>query len=135
MDMFGIGNALQANAELLFQMCRRTGRTTIMLSSLKDGDRVIVLDQTEGVRLKRLLAEQRLNVEILVCPPDCWYTLAGRPKSIGRTVMSHEFVEAFYRSAMKQAACDLDMVASRLSGDSSTLRATPIKSFVDWRIE
>ena len=42
MDHFGIGAALLGAANIYFNSARQTGRTTSLIESVKDGDRIIV---------------------------------------------------------------------------------------------
>ena len=70
MDLFGIGNAMKAAVEICFVSCRGTGRTTHMLKSLKDGDRIVFATLREKERVVRLCREQGLQVECLFYNPD-----------------------------------------------------------------
>ena len=47
MDHFGIGAAFRAMANVYITSARRTGRTTSLLESLKDGDRVVFASSRE----------------------------------------------------------------------------------------
>lgn len=115
-DFFGIGQALHAVAQVYFLSARRTGRTTTLLESLKDGDRVIVITVQEQRRLQRELRDRKLTVEVCVNDParlDLLFNY-GTPK--GRTIFDHTWVEQFYIRAQYDAANLLDRMHRDLSG-------------------
>ena len=58
MDAFGIGQAMEGTALTYFRASRQTGRTTSMIESLKDGDRVVFRTAGERDRVMRLLKER-----------------------------------------------------------------------------
>lgn len=63
MDSFGIGAALKGAALIYFQASRRTGRTTSLVESLKDGDRVIFTNSNEADRVKRICYELGIKIK------------------------------------------------------------------------
>lgn len=58
MDHYGIGNAIKGIVGAYAESARRTGRTTSLVESVKDGDRVIFTNGREADRVKRLCAER-----------------------------------------------------------------------------
>ena len=54
MDHFGIGAAMRGMALTYIQSARRTGRTTSVVESVKDGDRIVFADRREAERVRRL---------------------------------------------------------------------------------
>lgn len=116
MDAFGIGAALRGAANIYFHGARQTGRTTLLLESLKDGDRVVCPTQKEVDWLSRRAKEYGLKVDFIVIDPrkpeDCF----KHPTSKGRTVFEHTWVEQFYQEALDKAARDIDNLQTGSSG-------------------
>lgn len=116
MDHFGIGQAMKGMACGYFSASRGTGRTTSLIESLKDGDRVVCLTSREADRLKRLCQERRLTVELMVVDPknpDMVFS-KGRPQ--GRTIFDHSWVEQYYLLAIEAAALQIDHLQRQSSG-------------------
>lgn len=115
MDHYGIGNALMGAARIYFQTARQTGRTTSLLQSLKDGDRIATNLPQEAARLRRELAHRGLKVEVIVLDtahPDP--TRFGTPQ--GRTLLDHTWVEQFYVQALQRAAREVDEIQALMTG-------------------
>ena len=115
MDIFGIGNALKGTASTYYLASRRTGRTTMMIESVRDGDRIIFSDNKEARRVERLLKERNLDVE-------CRVLIIGENDKLkfgtaqGRTIFDHSWVEQFYLYALKQTESEIDFIQKELSG-------------------
>lgn len=126
MDHFGIGGALMAQARTYFQASRRTGRTTSLVDSLKNGDRVVFLTRREGDRVKRLCQERGVKIEIIVSPPSGLDRLfcGATPSGDERTIFDHNWVEKFYENALTGAANDIDHLQKQLSGFGAPHRET-----------
>ena len=116
MDAYGIGAALQGAARIYFQSARRTGRTTALLESLKDGDRVIFSDSREADRVGRLARELGVKIQCLVIDPKDPRRLFERGTSEGRTIFDHSWVEAWYMQALQGASMELDHLQRESSG-------------------
>jgi hypothetical protein len=115
MDHFGIGAALKGAARICFTCARRTGRTTSLLNSLKDGDRIVTLDGREAERLRRELRQRKLEVDVVVLDPARPEPMRyGTP--VGRTLFDHMWVERFYELAIEQASADIDGLQAAMSG-------------------
>lgn len=114
-DIFGIYNGLKATQTLYFTLSRRSGRTTSMLESLKNGDRVIFLNSKQA-RLFEILAKER-NLEI-----ECRVLTINEnpfdkfPPSKGRTIFDHSWVEEFYYKSLDKAAESIGVIQRELSG-------------------
>lgn len=118
MDFFGIGSALLTSLETYTHTARQTGRTTRLINSLKDGDRVLVGSDTEQRRLKDLVKRRGLNVEIRLARADRLPAGAvenGTRMSAGRTYFEHTLVEQFYRDAITRTAAEIHDVEIYLS--------------------
>lgn len=125
MDHFGIGAAMQSLMFSYKVSSRHTGRTTSLVDSLKDGDRVIFLSQREAIRVQRLCKERGIEIATQVYHPKETAILASKslPRD-GRTIFDHSWVEEFYSIAIHSAAQDIDRLQTELSGHSEAHRKT-----------
>lgn len=128
MDHFGIGNAVQASLTTLFQACRRTGRTTSLIESLRDGDRVIACNDQHARYLRGLLAQRNLKVEVLVIQPKDHHMLWEHPTSEGRTLFDHPWIEQFYQQAFEDAQKHVDHMQRESSGFGTAHYETQAKA-------
>jgi hypothetical protein len=128
MDHFGIGQAMQAAARIYFQSARRTGRTTSLLDSLKDGDRICCATSKEAARLERMCHERKLKVECIVIDPASPERLMERPTSEGRTIFDHSWVEQFYADTLERARNAIDNFQRETSGFGEAHRETRRKA-------
>jgi hypothetical protein len=119
MDHFGIGNGLRGATRIYFQSGRRTGRTTSLIDSLKGGERVICSEPRDAERIRRACRERDIRVDVIVQNPTRLHALADLPKSEGRTLFDHSWVESFYMRAFEQATQDVDHWQHLLSGDDA----------------
>lgn len=127
MDQFGISTAMRCMAEVYFTTARRTGRTTQMLDGLKDGDRIVCLDANEARRLKGLLAERSLKVEVLSCQPHNYGELFEQGTPQGRTVFDHCWIEEHFRRSLENSERHIDRLQTELSGYGEAHRETARK--------
>lgn len=115
MDHYGIGAAVKGATEVYFTGARRTGRTTSLITSLKDGDRIVTVNSNEAERLRRMLTDRGLEVSVVVLDirhPDPY--AYGTPQ--GRTVFCHMWVEAYYRQIIERSEKTLDELQNAMSG-------------------
>lgn len=124
MDQFGISTAMRCMAEMYFTVASRTGRTTQMLDSLKDGDRIVCLNQHEANRLDCLCRERRLRVQVLVCSTHNFGELFQHGTPQGRTVFDHSWVEELYRKSLENIEAHIDKLQTELSGYGEAHRQT-----------
>lgn len=124
MDHFGIGSALQAMWRMYCATSRRSGRTTSLVDSVKDGDRVVVLTAAQAQHLERLIAERRVSVQCIVVEPHAVDRLFERGTSEGRTIFDHAWLEAYYLMKMESAAERIDHLERELSGFGAAHRET-----------
>jgi hypothetical protein len=116
MDQFGIGNAIKSFAVNLGESARSSGRTTMMLQSLKNGDRIIFKDHKECERVKRLTRQHDLLVECVV-HKAIFHPCEQFRRSPGRTVIDHAWVEDFYNSAIAKAEKEIFQIMYRLGDE------------------
>lgn len=116
MDAFGIGAGIKGAVNVYLHGARRTGRTTTLLESLQDGDRVVCLTLEEARRLRTLAHElgkdhcQFLNLRV---NEALELFRLGTPK--GRTIFDHAWVEAYYLAQLEDAAEVIDRVQREAS--------------------
>lgn len=116
MDHFGIGTAIKAQTQMYFQSARRSGRTTSLLESLKDGDRIVCGDSREAERLRGLCRERGLAVTVIAVPVDRLVELFNTPPSEGRTLFEHTWVEALYTQEIGRLTAWVDSLQVQASG-------------------
>lgn len=126
MDHFGIGAALQGLAHAYMDTARQTGRTTSLVDSVKDGDRIITHSHAEALRLTRLCAERGIKVQCIHVDPQWPNRLLelGTLPGDGRTLFDHPWVELFYLRAIQKAHEDIDTFQQRMSGYGAPHRET-----------
>ena len=128
MDHFGIGAAMQGMAMMYFRSARQTGRTTSLVESVKDGDRIIFADSREAERVRRKLLERGLRVECVVVDTQTPGRVFERGTPEGRTLFDHGWVERFYLDAIDRARRDIDDIERQASGQSGGGRETKPRS-------
>lgn len=136
MDHFGIGAAMRGMHEVYTQSARQTGRSTSLLDSLKDGDRVVCLVPQEARRLEGLARERGLKVEFVTCPVGDAQRLFEHGTPQGRTIFDHTWVEAYYLRRLEDAERDIDRLQKELSGWSEAHRQTQraAREIMRWRV-
>lgn len=116
MDAFGIGQAIKGMVLTYFSASRRTGRTTSLVESLKDGDRVVCLEPNEARRLRSLSAERRVKVNVVVIDSGRADEVFQHGTPEGRLIFDHSWVEAYYMRAIEQATREIDHLQRQASG-------------------
>lgn len=123
MDFFGIGTALKTATNIYFQVARRTGRTTMLLDHLKNGDRVIFLDGKTSAHFEYLLRDKKLKVKCITMNP-AHIDLGRLPPIKGNTIFSHEWVEEYFKYKLDRCIADIDEIQKI----TSSHKAQPIES-------
>jgi len=116
MDHFGIGQALSAAARVYFQASRRSGRTTSLVESLRDGDRVVFTNENEARRVKNMCLERNVKIDTFVVDPRNPQKVFDRGTPRGRSLFDHSWVEQFYINAIEQCVNDIDHLQRETSG-------------------
>lgn len=115
-DFFGIGASIKGSLNILFQSMRATGRTINLVKSLKEGDRVICVNQGDVHYLKSRIRDFGIEgVEVIAKNPRN-LDLKGVGTAQGRTMFDHRFVEEFYKDAIEHASNQLNGMEQHLSG-------------------
>lgn len=137
MDHFGIGAAMRGMLLNYQYSSRRTGRTTSLVESVKDGDRIVFADRREAERVERLVKERGVTVKCIVIDPKDPGRLMerGSLSGDGRTIFDHTWVEQFYTAAIERAASDIDHLQRETSGHGEAHRETARRAeeIVRWR--
>ena len=135
MDHFGIGAAMQGMAQLYFQLARSTGRTTSLVESVKDGDRIVFADNKEAERVHRLCLERGVKVECIVVEPKMPERVFERGTSQGRTIFDHSWVERYYLEAIERARQGIDHFERQASGSAEAHHETKrqAEELAKWR--
>ena len=134
MDIFGIGAAIMGAAEIYFRAARRTGRTTQLLNSLNDGDRVYFLERNHLRSFKRLAKERNLDIECCVIPVNDIHDIYKMGTCQGRSVFDHSWVEAYHLLSIKHVNDTIRMHQTETSSYGEPHRSTA-KQFEEqkWR--
>lgn len=116
MDAFGIDAGLHGAARVYFGSARRSGRTTALVESLSDGDRVVFLNRAEADRVARLCKELGRKVECIVVEPRNSMEVMSRGTPKGRTVFDHDWLEKYYLDGLAQMSAHIDRLQREASG-------------------
>lgn len=135
MDHFGIGAAVEGAVRIYTHSARRTGRTTSLVESLKDGDRVVFVNRKEADHTNRLCLERGVKIECLVIDPKNPRLAFDHGTSQGRTLFDHSWVEQFYLRTIEQAREDIDYFQRELSGFGAAHIETRLRAeeIAKWR--
>lgn len=126
MDIFGIGAGVIGAVSVYFISGRRSGRTTSLVESVKDGDRIIFAEPREADRVRRLIKERGIDVECIVVSPEdpIGITQLSTSPDDGRTILDHAWVERYYEAGIKRLARNIDNIQEDLSGYGANHRET-----------
>jgi hypothetical protein len=128
MDHFGIGSAIRALVVTYFQFARRSGRTTSLVESVKDGDRILFADRREADRVSSLCTERGVRVECLVIDPRTPERIFEHSTPTGRSIFDHSWVEQRYLEAVKHTQQEIDNLERKASGYGEAHRKTKRKA-------
>lgn len=136
MDHFGIGNAVEGAFRVAMQASRQTGRTTLLVESVKYGDRIIFSNSQEAARVKQRLNKRGINVDCIVIESKETHKLLGLGTSQGRTIFDHSWVEQTYLDAILSARYRVDTFEERLSGYGVAHRRTrkQAEELIKWQL-
>lgn len=115
MDHFGIGHAMRGMAFAYFRSARQTGRTTSLIDSLKDGDRVMCATSKRAYELQRKCCERGLNVECFVTAVSGQRVMERGPAK-GRSLFDSQWLEQYYMAVLEHAQEEIDYLQKLTSG-------------------
>jgi hypothetical protein len=135
MDHFGIGAAMRGMAMMYFRSARQTGRTTSLVESVKDGDRIIFADGREAARVRRMCSERGVKVDCIVVEPKTPERVFERGTPEGRTIFDHSWIEQMYLQAIERTQQEIDHLEREASGYGEAHRETKRRhlEFAKWR--
>jgi hypothetical protein len=117
MDHFGIGAAVRGAFNMLMITARRTGRTTSLVRSVQDGDRIVTPNESQARLIRQMLRDyDKHHVEVIVVEPRSPQRLLERGTSQGRTVFEHTWVEDFYKAGIERIESEVDYLQNTASG-------------------
>jgi len=136
MDHFGIGAAMQGVAQTYFRSARRTGRTTSLVDSVKDGDRIVFAESREAERVRRLCLERGVKVDCVVVDPKTPQRVFERGTPTGRTIFDNSWIELKYLEAIERTQQGIDHLEREASGYGAAHRETrrQAEEIAKWRI-
>lgn len=136
MDHFGIGAAIQGAAKIYMQSARCTGRTTSLVESVKEGDRICFADSKEAERVRRLCLERGVAIECVVIDPKQPERIFERGTPKGRTLFDHSWVQQYYLAAIERAGAEIDHFEQQASGYGEAHRETRRRAeeLAKWRL-
>lgn len=96
MDMFSIGSSISDAVRTYFRNSRGTGRTTMLLDTVEEGDMVVFDTGAELAHFNRLCKERNIDVLGVVVPCTKVELLRNHPRPVGRIIFDHSWVERYY---------------------------------------
>lgn len=137
MDIYGIGAAIKGMVMTYSASARRSGRTTTLIESLRNGDRVVFSESAEADRVAMMCRDRGLDINCVVIDPKEPQKLVHiGPPSKGRTIFDHTWVERFYLNKVKKAVEEIDYWQRETSGFGETHMETKrqAKEIMKWQI-
>lgn len=116
MDHFGIGVAIHSMACAYSSSARQSGRTTRLVESAKDGDRIVFCNVREAKRVETLCRARGVKVDCIVIPIHEPFRVRDRKPSEGRTIFDHTWVEQYYVATIANAQKEIDFWQREGSG-------------------
>lgn len=137
MDKFGIGAGVMGSVRTYFSAARQSGRTTALVESLKDGDRVVFTDDIQAEYVKKLCRQLGVKVECVVVSPRHPDGVFDRGTPTGRTIFDHVWLEEFYKERIAEAMRSIDYLERESSGFGMAHIETRMRAreLSKWRIE
>jgi len=128
MDFFGIGNAIKACAKIYFRSAIQTGRTTALIHSLKEGDRVYFRKHEEAKWFERRLKDFGVQgVDCLAWSKIDVGVNFRQGKAKGNAVLDHMLIEEMYLKAIDDCSRNIKGIEDELSTRSSVVEAEPTR--------
>lgn len=129
MDIYGIGASLSAHIKRYIETHRGTGRTSTLLSILREGDAVVFSLPSAKSHFERQLKEAGFkngDVKVITASPrypsDAIDKLKGRLE--GKVYFDHTYLEEFFTQANLDARVHIMTISRELSGFGERHRKT-----------
>lgn len=116
-DPCQIGPSVQTVLQTYFQLARGTGRTSVLLSALQEGDLIVCLLNSGRDLRTRIRDEGFTNVKLFTCTADANLSdlHLRMPRSSGRILFDHSWLELYFYNLIKGSTDDLVNLSRRLS--------------------
>lgn len=127
---------MRGMALVYIQGARRTGRTTSLIGSLKDGDRVCCVSPAAAHHLQRQCREHGKQIECFSIPPTQAHRLLDRFHDRylqGRTLFDHAWVEQYYLDALERTHDAIDELQQKTSAQGTAQCETPLQMREQWK--
>jgi hypothetical protein len=122
-DIFGIGTGIKSMIAIFIHNARQTGRTTFMVNGLQDGDMVIVVNAQQGKEIERLFtmneSKRGMRISWKAVEPGDFYSIDFNPRSKGRLIFDHVWVEMTYEQAVNDVSHRIAQLQRHASGPTS----------------
>lgn len=118
MDFFGIGNAMKSALSMYRSASRASGRTVMMVESLKPGDRVWFADESQRRHVEIMLKDRGIEgVELFIVShrPDVATRVFERGTAQGKVIFDHTWVEMYHERRLDEAIEFLDYIERETS--------------------
>lgn len=127
-DFFGIGNAIKSMIQVYRQSARATGRTTSLVESVKDGDRVYFATMQEARLFDELCKERGVSIESVVISVSEPGEVFQRGTAEGRAIFDHNWLEQFYAQEIEHISKQIENLERQTSGWGEAHRKTRRKA-------
>ena len=137
MDIFGIGTAIKTCVTIYFQSARYTGRTTALLASVNEGDRVVFRSVQDEQYFLSFAKDQGKKVETIVVNPTEPKDVFSTPPSRGQTIFDHMWLQDFYNHKLNMAVKEVDYIQKESSVQHQRVIEIPEftqREQVKWRL-
>ena len=116
MDFFGIGSSVKGVITVFFEAARGTGRSTVLLGSLRDGDRVVFATAREAAHFQRSATDKGLEIQCVSIDPCHPERLLDRLRSPGRIVFDHRWLEMYYLDGIDRCQKEIQRLGGVVGG-------------------
>lgn len=131
MDIYGIGTALRFMFSTYRNIARSSGRSTHMISCMRDGDVVLVKDPRArlDVQHRARAAGKTIKIEILPAAQPIMFSIRESMKRLegdAALFLDHAVVERYYEVELWSAEKDLNAVRMEMEQRLKEARDFPI---------
>lgn len=119
MDLFATEQRALAAMNNLFISARRTGRTSLLVDNVRDGDTVVFTNEREAKRVAEMVKARGKTIKTLVASPTYLHRLMQGPPARERFVFDHSWLEEAYTNAIHETALALDSISRHMSARES----------------
>lgn len=114
-----IGTFLKTNIYTYMLLARQTGRTTLMINRVNDGDQIIFADRKEAERVRNLLKQIGKKVACHTIPPTKAHFVVEYKYNKGKTFFDHTWIEQYYLDCINRSEQYLDHLQQLIRGEKN----------------